>query len=231
MKSTDDFFSVLSDFGKFWESGLPRLGEEGAQGWKSAKKQDAVRSKPQADLMILSTLSSTNTFHKWYDTETQAEQESRPLRSHETFPNDIDPFRVVMFSDIQSLMFPIRTSESLRHLAVAFLRLLGVGIAPPKSPTSVRINNDPHMVPINTSDTFWPSPLSTKDRPWQVIAGEAMEPIRQPHLHKMTDSPVKCWSTTRDTLLGIDWFRDLDVGSIAGKDLIMIRYVQGLLRY
>jgi hypothetical protein len=163
-----------------------------------------------------------DTYRGWYDTEKQSEQESRLLRPYETFPNEIDPYQVVIFSDIQSLLFPIRTSTTLRHLAVAFLRLLGMNIAPPRTSTWSSFNNDPHLV-LAAGDPFWPSQPPPKDRPWQVIAGEAMEPNVSSNLERLTASPVKCWSVTIDTLVDVDWFSNLDAQSWNNNDMVMIR--------
>ena len=221
-ESTGDFYSVLSDFGKFWDNGGPRLGENGAIGWRLAKDHHEFAQTLQPHLWKPAAVQQMDTYCSWYDTENQAEQESKLLRSYETFPNEVDPYQVVIFSDIQSLLFPIRTSTTLRHLAVAFLRLLGVNIASPKTSTSVSINNDPYLV-LAAADIFWPSQPPPKDRPWQVIAGEAMEPSVLSNLEKPTASPVKCWSVTTDTLVDVDWFSNLDAQSWDSNDMVMIR--------
>lgn len=221
-ESTGDFYSVLSDFGKFWDSGAPRLGENDATGWKSAKNQHEFAQTLQPQLLSPAAVQQIDPYRSWYDTERQAEQETKLLRSYETFPNEIDPYQVVIFSDIQSLLFPIRTSTTLRHLAVAFLRLLGVKIAPPKTSTSVCINDDPHLV-LAAADLFWPSRSPPKDRPWQVIAGEAMEPSVSSNLEKLTASPIKCWSATMDTLVDVDWFSSIDARSWDNNVMATIR--------
>jgi hypothetical protein len=221
-ESTGDFYSVLSDFGKFWDSGGPRLGENDATGWKAAKNHHESAQTLQPKLSSPAAVQQMDTYRSWYDTENQAEQESKLLRSYETFPNEIDPYQVVIFSDIQSLLFPIKTSTTLHHLAVAFLRLLGVNIAPPKTSTSVSIINDPHLV-LAAADLFWPSQPLPKDRPWQVIAGEAMEPNVSSNLENLTASPVKCWSVTTDTLVNVDWFSNLDAQSWSNIDMVTIR--------
>jgi hypothetical protein len=226
----DDFYSILSDFREFWDSGSPRLGENGAQGWKSSSKPYMVETKPPTTPPSPLSDSTSDIYLKWVNAEVQAEHEPRPLRSHETFPDDIDPYQVVFFSDIQSLLFPIQSSESLQHLALAFLSLLGINILPPRTSTTDSKANDPHMVPVDKFPSFWPSRASPRDRPWQVIAGEPMEPDRQSNMQRLTDSPVKCWSTTRDTLITGDWFSDFDAQSADYKDVSMIRYAANLLR-
>jgi hypothetical protein len=225
VEPTSEFFGVLGDFGKFWDSGWPRMGEDDATGWSFAEKQYRLASTSKSDSKTSTDVPDVDIYSKWFESETRADQFSIPLRSHENYPDEIDPHQIVLFSDIQSLMFPIRAPESVQNLAMAFLDLLGVDVSQPRTSSGTPVKNDPRTAFVNQPDSIWPSPPALKARPWQVVAGEAMEPIRHSNLTRVTDSPIKCWSVTRNTLLDIDWFSDLNSQSKNSADRDMIRCV------
>jgi hypothetical protein len=216
-ESSAGFFSALSDFGRSWDSGRSRLGNHGTQRRQSAMSEPATASPPESPTSHTDT--AIDSFLQWYAAEKQAEQAPDPLRPYETYPDEIDPHRVVLFSDIQSLLFPVQTSKSLQHLTFAFLRMLGADNLSTSS--SAFRNNDPYLVPTNIGDLMRPALLPSKQAR-QTTAN----PSRQLEDQRPGDSPVKCWSTTRNTLIDIEWFSEFDARSIGHHDLPMIRYVR-----
>jgi hypothetical protein len=216
---SQDFRNVLRDYEDFWDSGWLRLGEDGAEGWQYANKPSQATSSSE----IPTTDLGADAYHQWCIAENQAGLCTRPTRSHEANPTTRDPYEIVLFDDIRSLMFPIRTLNSFHRLVAAFLRHQGVGEVSPDNCTSSPIYQDPRMLPIDIDDSFWPQPSPRKERPWELVAGEAMEPMRKSNLTDMTSGPVRCWSVTRNTLLGVDWFSDLDPATVTRSDVSMMR--------
>ncbi|CRG90867.1 E3 ubiquitin-protein ligase RNF213 [Talaromyces islandicus] len=91
---------VLSAFSSFWESEVTRIGEVGAKGWKSGKDADleVAVAGPQAELEPNSLFSS------WCDAEMRLNRNARlPARSVDEVEND-DPYRVVLWSDIEQFL-------------------------------------------------------------------------------------------------------------------------------
>jgi hypothetical protein len=218
---------MLNDFAEYWDSGRPRLGEDGAKGW-TARHADHSLSVGFADSHTPdSSNSDSDLYRNWYASERGRDRQRRPDRLRDAYSEAGDPFRTIVFADIRSLMFPIRTSESLRHVASGFLYLLGVTVGPFGTPTTVLVNKDPHMVPIDADidASVWPVAQPKRVHPWQIIAGEAMEPTRQSRMSAAQDSPVRCWSVNRDTLIANDWFNDLDAEALGRSDVDMIRCV------
>lgn len=217
-----DFRGVLRDYEDFWDSGWLRLGEDGAEGWQYANKPSTHTSKPGS--MIPPTHTKADAYQQWYIAERQAGLRTMPVRSLEAASLGSDPYEVVVFGDIRSLMFPIREPRGLHRLVAAFLRHQGVLIGSYDTPTSTPINHDPRLVSADAHASFWPAAPPRPERPWQTLAGQAMEPVRQSHLVNLTASPVRCWSVSRNTLLSLDWFSGFAPAVIGNSDVPMIRY-------
>lgn len=174
--------------------------------------------------MIPPTHTKADAYRQWYIAERQAGLRTMPVRSLEAAFLGSDPYEVVVFGDIRSLMFPIREPRGLHRLVAAFLRHQGVLIGSYDTPTSTPINHDARLVSADAHASFWPPAPPRPERPWQTIAGEAMEPVRQSNLAYLTASPVRCWSVNRTTLLSLDWFSDFDPAVIGDSDVPMMRY-------
>lgn len=91
---------ALSAFHEFWESEVARVGDVGAKGWKSG-------SNPPVEPVISTTQSKVNResiFASWLACEREQTISARmPARSLDESDID-DPYRVVIFSDLQELL-------------------------------------------------------------------------------------------------------------------------------
>ena len=108
----------LSKFEEFWESEVPRIGEEGATGWASyivepggpIRTTVAARrsSEPKSDI-----------FGSWATIENQMSLRSRhPARTIDDLEEN-DPYQVILFSDIQDVLENFIISPVKRSLLVA----------------------------------------------------------------------------------------------------------------
>lgn len=216
--TNDDFFSALSDFGRLWDSGKMRLGEDDPHGRDSVMKDHATGSS--SALRSPYTTTATDPFLEWYNAEKDAQQAPAPLRPQATYPDEIDPHQVTLFSDIASLLFSVQRPASLRQLALAFLRILGTRVQ--RASSSATIYNDPHLVPTNIKGLLRPA-VPPPGRIRQATADEKAKPSRQPDRQNLGDSPVKCWLSTRNTLSFNDWFSEFDARYTESNDLSMTR--------
>lgn len=104
----NDQSAALESLRDFWESEVPRIGEVEAQGWAKFVEDGEMGDAPeplkeQKD----SELPSRDDYKRWANLEsTQAEKARLPARTMDEGTED-DPFRVVMFSDIESFLFTI----------------------------------------------------------------------------------------------------------------------------
>ncbi|PHH76135.1 hypothetical protein CDD80_1767 [Ophiocordyceps camponoti-rufipedis] len=108
----DSQAQALATFRDFWESEVPRLGDAGAQGWKQYVQNGGVGDAPEPVTNVEPVKASQqDSYSAWGATERlRGERASMPARTMDTGTDD-DPFRVVMYSDIEPLLFLIPQSE------------------------------------------------------------------------------------------------------------------------
>jgi hypothetical protein len=125
---------ALDAFEGFWESEVPRLGEEGALGWSSFHMSPGEAPEP-AEYVPPQFEHSKDAYKSWAGEERwQADRARVPARTLD-FGNDEDPFRVVMYSDIAPFLFyipQVALPQIGRQLLDAFCIFYGL---PPLSAT------------------------------------------------------------------------------------------------
>ncbi|KAL2016481.1 hypothetical protein VTK56DRAFT_3477 [Thermocarpiscus australiensis] len=147
--------SALSSFAEFWESEVPRLGEEGAKGWRQfvevggdVMADPALSAGVQRDDDAGNTPRSSDPIAAWAAAEQQASAKARmPARTLDEGPED-DPFRVVMFSDIKDFLvwFPSPVLPRVRLLLLdAFLVFCGLPAACLSGDEFAALLNDPFV--------------------------------------------------------------------------------------
>ena len=89
------------DIEDFWQSEVPRIGEEGAQGWKEFDDEDEPESDVRTDPKIPDwCAASTDKFSGWASAERFRAGTSRwPAKTCDETVED-DPYRVILWSDI-----------------------------------------------------------------------------------------------------------------------------------
>ncbi|KAL2753611.1 hypothetical protein ACRALDRAFT_2036919 [Sodiomyces alcalophilus JCM 7366] len=98
---------VLESFKDFWENEVPRIGEDGALGWAHFVEAGGVVESPDPQAHDTSVASSRDVYKSWGLTEQLRGIDSRqPARSLDEGTED-DPYRVIMFSDIEGFLFVI----------------------------------------------------------------------------------------------------------------------------
>lgn len=117
----DEYFSL---FREFWESEAPRLGEDSSKGWgfflsTQSKFDHSERSVDR----VVNSLDKNNLFESWADAEQLRSRVSRlPAKTLDDTVED-DPFRVILFTDIQDFLhiLPLESYEIYRFCINAFL--------------------------------------------------------------------------------------------------------------
>ncbi len=117
-QANDDLFS----FEEFWDSEVPRLGEEGARGWRMSRRSEVV---PRSDPFIAATTHQAIP-EAWSVKEQQKMSSSiLPARTLDEDDED-DPFRVILFSDVQPFLFRPSDGQARQQLLQAFLSFCGL---------------------------------------------------------------------------------------------------------
>ncbi|KAI8634821.1 DUF1740-domain-containing protein [Xylariaceae sp. FL1651] len=117
-----------SSFQDFWESEVPRIGEEGWRGWAAFERDPSAQEPPDPGTSPMATTPTTRDGYKaWHTVEQyRAWNSTIPARTLDDGAED-DPFRVVMFADIQDFLLYLPTEMILqlrRQLLDAFLLFL-----------------------------------------------------------------------------------------------------------
>ena len=108
-------------FEEFWDSEVPRVGEPNARGWKNSGLQPP---EPAEDSSM--SIDAKNLWQSWSSAEKFVEiQGCMPARTMDNTSAD-DPFRVVLYSDIEKYHYELSGPESVASLIDAFLYFLGL---------------------------------------------------------------------------------------------------------
>ncbi|WVR06081.1 hypothetical protein IAU60_003109 [Kwoniella sp. DSM 27419] len=235
--STSSWFDlVLTRFEDFWDAEFPRIGESGAQGWRaSTEMAETDKNTPSSPLIH----SSEDPFERWLEAETYTESTyATPGRATDLdAATEDDPYHVVLFSDIQPLLFPVTTPEVRLQLIYGYITFLGLPFSPPEAPSSSPANTDPHLRwslaynPV-ARQAFWPVRRAMPKIAWQTVGGEPMEPEHPRGMDDPFGCPVKCWVQDRGTILTRQdrWFADVTHLDLNGLDINLIRNSLSLLR-
>lgn len=119
----------LNLFKEFWESEIPRIGEDGAKGWQQYLKNpdESIVLDPMVDEPP-ETLDKHKLFESWATAERMRSRVSRiPAKTMDEVAED-DPFRVILYSDIEEflILLPVE-SKKLRYSCInAFLAFCGM---------------------------------------------------------------------------------------------------------
>lgn len=227
---------MLQEFEDFWDSEAPRIGDDGAKGWKemhASVEEPAIPTTSAKDLDAV----RGDSYERWLLAERAAEASfSLPGRATDLSAPEDDPFHVVLFADIAPFLFPVQTSSARLQLIYAFLNFIGLPISPPETSTTSPGADDPHLrwsLVENEAlrSAFWPSRPSTKRLAFQTVGGEPMEPEVQRTLQSPFNSPIKSWESDRNTQFANQaWFRDMTEADLRHVDTDFARNALNLLR-
>ena len=110
---------MMKNFEDFWESEVPRIGEEDSRGWEYFDTNEGLPPTPKKD-QDTTFLNCMQTIRLWDEVErSQALQARKPARTIDDVEGN-DPYRVVMFSDVKPFLIDF-SSDSHKILVYAFL--------------------------------------------------------------------------------------------------------------
>ncbi|KAK0389232.1 hypothetical protein NLU13_2807 [Sarocladium strictum] len=232
----DDFPSSLDSFQDFWESEVPRFGEAGAHGWRHFVETNGAEEPaetPTTNSAGDDELTTRDPYKLWTALEQRRGREARiPARTLDE-GNDDDPFRVVMFSDIEQMVFsiPKRILEEITdQLVDAFLVFAGLPPAVRSNAWTQLAAQDPHVVSGS---------LRTRALGEQSASGDDDSTKRPP---PFDGRMIECLPTSSTLIPGPSWFHYLptshgeasvprDVVERALGQVIQIRNIPGLAEY
>ncbi|ORY69680.1 NRDE-2, necessary for RNA interference-domain-containing protein [Pseudomassariella vexata] len=97
--------TMIASFQNFWESEVPRIGEEFAKGWFTYEADGGKQDAPEPrSFGVGQTPNTRDAYKAWTATEQQRAANAKvPARTMDDGTED-DPYRVVMFADIQDFL-------------------------------------------------------------------------------------------------------------------------------
>lgn len=200
---------AMVSFQDFWESEGPRLGDTGASGWRHFVESGHDANIPEPAEGITYPERESDPYKAWANTESLLAHSARfPARTMDEGTED-DPFRVVMFTDIEPLLFMIPASllQLLKDQVLgSFLIFCGL---PPLSVSDEWI------------DTAWLDQFLTGPRKslgvqgvWELEEGQDVGTRKPP---SFTSAGCHTSCVTETLFRSKDWFSYL--GSIAHFNL------------
>lgn len=170
----DDVSTAMESLQDFWESEVPRIGEVDAQGWRHFVESGGTDEPPEPLKATPPPTTPKRTCKSWAGNESsEAKKSCLPSRTMDE-GNDDDPYRVVMFSDIEPLLFLLPNHAITgvhQFLLDAFLIFCGL-------PPSDRSND--------WTDAAWKDPFLSGARSsiptggsWMMSQVESEEAVRK----------------------------------------------------
>ncbi|KAK4456604.1 NRDE-2, necessary for RNA interference-domain-containing protein [Cladorrhinum samala] len=218
--------ALSASFADFWESEVPRFGEEGAQGWRHFVEAIDMGDIPETRTdKACEEVVWGDKCRAWAKMEQQRSEAARmPARTLDEVADD-DPFRVVMFKDIeeflvwfpQSVLFAVK--EKLLDAFLVFCRL-------PTAQLSGEVGKEFCNDPFLSGRTQAFRPEIVREDPGLEIEVEKKPPEFGQQGGNMAISPDVLFS-------GSSWFRYLDKWSDVNRPddtQVDLSWILGTLR-
>ncbi|KAF5356140.1 hypothetical protein D9756_004075 [Leucocoprinus leucothites] len=232
----------LSELEEFWDSEMPRIGEEGAEGWAkwhaSGKPEALVAPATALDKRDATQL---DPYRQWSFDETQQDQSSLlPAKSFDQVA-EVDPYATVLFSDIRPFLFEIRHPDTGLAFRLAWLSFLGLQV--PGFATSLTSDFGPnwddrwntgYLTTQSHLNMIFPSLSDQKTVMTESTAGalvgrekEYMNSFRIP-VKECGKAVVGCLDIIADGSKGLrSWWNQEDM---EGVDMLLVRRIFAQLR-
>lgn len=221
----------LAKLQEFWDTELPRCGEPGAQGWAhwvSSGCPQVASNSDKSQRSDIAGLEDSDPYSLW----AQRERQGRTFPNRDD-PHDPDPYSIVIFSDIQSMLLLLHSESVKLAFRTVWLAFLGLSVPGFSESLSAELEcnwddrwNAIHLIRPAYLDRILPLDLTQKMITSRALAGVIIGAELE---NRVGFGPVKNW--------GFNVLRPLDsLGGLwkehdtQGLDLKVIREVFAQLR-
>jgi hypothetical protein len=185
----------------FWESEVPRIGEDNALGWRHFVENEKSSEAPEAmNDEDGNVLGGNSIFKSWAAAEQTRSRGSRmPARTMDDVVED-DPFRVILASDIEDILvsFPTNSDELRASLLDAFLLFCHL---PPL--TSRDWSGDPFIgESLLECDSTWIERHYSRD-------DIDFDGQRQMDVSSIFKVPLSNFQNSPETMFSLSWFKGI----------------------
>ena len=192
-------------FKEFWESEVPRIGEDSAHGWCHFMENEGVSEAPDTLNDEEGNFLDRNLFNSWAAAEKIRARASRmPARTMDDVVED-DPFRVILASDVEDFLvsFPSGSDELRASLLDAFLLFCRLPPLAPITKTSRDWSSDP----------FTGESLLECESAWigrQYSPGDDdSNREKQIDISLIFKSPLSNFQNSSESMFGLSWFKSV----------------------
>ncbi|KAL8359659.1 hypothetical protein RB598_008164 [Gaeumannomyces tritici] len=198
--------ACISSFGLFWEGETARFGEEGSRGWRQASEEDDAPEPKHPAPPVAPT--SRDAYKEWAAQERRKSAQSAvPARAMDSGADD-DPFRVVLISDMEDLLFAAPSSVLLytkRRLAAALAQFCR--LPPPLGPDGLPYSalDDPFLAGDEAQLEEEIGKQSTESKMQQLQSDE--HSALSEKLPRFRQDQPRMASSVDVYFSGPDWFR------------------------
>jgi len=190
--------------------------------WKREEEPDLDALAAEAVQESIPSSEDPDPYTRWYHDETSAEsRHPRPARALDLAEDDEDPFRTILFSDIESFLFVIEDPEVKLQFAFAAMNLLGVPSVPPGVGSDSPFYTDAHLswsldVKI---ERLWPPHRAQTGLP---LIESSTGPSRAEG--GVFSCPTKAWAMDQETICQDvqPWFSTIDKNIDGQCDLALV---------
>lgn len=172
--SEENKTEAIASFQDFWESEVPRLGDPESKGWKHYVSASGQVEAPEPRIQdAVEDVPTRDAYKAWgYSERLHAQMGKMPARTMDAGTED-DPFRVVMFSDIEPWLFTIPsavlTGDVGKFLLDAFLIFCGLPPAYRSSLLAELAFTDQFTLRCAVIDTDLPTVSGAMDNPEEIL--------------------------------------------------------------
>lgn len=195
----------FSSFKEFWESEVPRIGEVGACGWRHfAINTKCVDTAPVLVDNVHDSLDNKHPFESWAKAEyLRARASLTPGRTMDEVVED-DPFRMILFSDIEELLLPINSPSKNMSVSLISAFLIFCNQPPLK-------NSDMDIFALST-DNFISTELLNADPTWLRREYLSTSPIvdnKEAGSKNILKAPWSHLPSSPESMFSAMWFNTL----------------------
>lgn len=190
------FQARLTDLEDFWESEVPRIGEEGASGWAAwyTSKDSHRRTSFRQPFQTL-TIPNLDPYRQWANQELASDRTVRfPLRSD---AEAVDPYCTVLFSDIQPMILDVKSRVAKHALRMAWLSFSGLHAPGLSLANSQALDWDDrwnlgYLTTPSYLTSIFPSAGSERSLLTDTVAGVVIGRERE---YRTPFGPIRCWGS------------------------------------
>lgn len=175
---------------------MPRVGEVDAAGWAAWETSDRKDHSHRHMLSVPKEgVTDLDPYRQWAAHESRGNHTcSLPTRSSDE-SQDADPYSMIMFSDIQPLLFKLQSIRGKRIFRLAWLSVLGLHIPGFSNSLSDEHNWDDrwsysHLARTSYLEALFPGETMRQQLPTEAVAGVIVGREKD---YVSGFGPVRCW--------------------------------------